>query len=69
MNFTDLSTNAPTTWSWNFGDGGTSTAQNPSHTYTTAGTYTVTLTATNAFGSDGETKIGYITVNPPGAWT
>jgi PKD repeat protein len=69
VNFTDLSANNPTSWAWNFGDGGTSTAQNPSHTYTTAGSYTVTLTATNAFGSDGETKTGYITVNPPGAWT
>ena len=48
VNFTDLSTDGPTSWSWNFGDGGSSTAQNPSYTYTTAGTYTVTLTATNA---------------------
>ena len=39
-------------WSWSFGDGGTSTAQNPSHTYTAAGTYTVTLTASNAYGND-----------------
>ncbi|MFH2054851.1 MAG: PKD domain-containing protein, partial [bacterium] len=67
--FTDLSTNNPTSWSWTFGDGGTSTAQNPSHTYTAAGTYTVSLTATNAFGSDGETKTGYITVTAPSAWT
>ena len=55
----------PTSWSWTFGDGGTSTAQNPSHTYTAAGTYTVTLTASNAFGSDGETKTNYITVTDP----
>jgi PKD repeat protein len=61
--FTDASTNNPTSWSWIFGDGGTSTAQNPSHTYTAAGTYTVTLTATNAYGSDSETKTGYITAN------
>jgi len=60
--FTDLSTNSPTSWAWTFGDGGTSTAQNPSHTYTAAGTYTVALTATNAYGSDLETKTGYITV-------
>jgi serine protease len=60
--FTDASTNNPTSWSWTFGDGGTSTAQNPSHTYTAAGTYTVSLTATNAYGSDTETKTGYITV-------
>ncbi len=60
--FTDASTYNPTSWSWTFGDGGTSTAQNPSHTYTAAGTYTVVLTATNAYGSDSETKTGYITV-------
>ena len=65
MQFTDQSTNTPTSWSWTFGDGGTSTAQNPSHTYTAAGTYTVTLTASNAYGSDGETKTGYITVTDP----
>ena len=63
--FTDLSTGGPTSWAWTFGDGGTSTAQNPSHTYTAAGTYTVSLTATNANGSDGETKTGYITVTQP----
>ncbi len=69
VNFTDLSTNNPTSWSWTFGDGGTSTAQNPSHTYNSGGTYTVSLTATNAFGSDGETKTGYIIVSAQGAWT
>jgi PKD repeat protein len=65
VNFTDQSTNNPTSWSWNFGDTGTSTAQNPSHTYTTPGTYTVSLTATNASGSDTETKTNYITVLAP----
>ena len=50
--FTDTSTNAPTSWAWNFGDNGTSTQQNPSHTYASAGTYSVQLTATNAGGSD-----------------
>ncbi|MFN8395263.1 MAG: PKD domain-containing protein [Bacteroidia bacterium] len=43
VNFTDLSTGA-TTWNWDFGDGGTSNAQNPTHTYQNPGTYTVTLT-------------------------
>ena len=63
VNFTDISTGAPTTWSWDFGDGvGTSTAQNPSYTYNSMGTYTVSMTATNAYGSDTETKTGYITV-------
>jgi PKD repeat protein len=67
VDFTDLSTNNPTSWSWTFDGGtpGTSTAQNPTVTYNTAGTYTVELTATNAAGSDTETKAGYITVNPP----
>ncbi len=67
VSFTDLSTNSPTSWSWTFGDGGTSTAQNPSHTYTSAGTYTVTLTAANSCGSDGFTRTNYITVTQPTA--
>ena len=58
--FTDLSSGSPTSWSWTFGDSGTSTAQSPSHQYA-AGTYTVSLTATNAQGSDSETKTNYIT--------
>lgn len=49
--FTDTSTNTPTSWDWTFGDGGTSTLQNPTHTYANPGYYTVTLTATNAGGS------------------
>jgi PKD repeat protein len=65
VDFTDLSTGNPTSWSWDFGDGGSSTQQNPSYTYNNAGTYTVTLTATNACGSDGETKVDYVTVDPP----
>lgn len=52
VNFIDTSTNTPTSWSWNFGGAeGTSTSQNPSHTYSVAGSYTVSLTATNAWGS------------------
>lgn len=66
VTFTDQSTNSPTAWLWNFGDGGTSTLQNPSHQYTTAGTYTVTLTVSNSYGSDDEIKTGYITVTNPG---
>jgi PKD repeat protein len=68
VNFTDQSTGAPTSWDWTFGDGGTSTAQNPSHQYTAAGTYTVTLTVSNAAGSDDEIKAGYITVTEGGSW-
>jgi PKD repeat protein len=61
--FTDLSTGSPTTWSWSFGDTGTSAAQNPSHQYAGGGTYTVSLTVTNANGSDTETKPDYISVS------
>ncbi|MFA5269053.1 MAG: IPT/TIG domain-containing protein [Methanoregula sp.] len=63
--FTDHSTNTPTSWVWNFGDAGTATVKNPSHQYTVPGTYTVSLKATNAGGSDTETKTGYITVSAP----
>ncbi|MFK5955979.1 MAG: PKD domain-containing protein [Planctomycetota bacterium] len=66
VSFTDLTTNAPTSWSWDFGDGGTSNAQHPSYTYNNAGTYDVTLTATNADGSDTRVRTGYITVNSSG---
>jgi PKD repeat protein len=52
INFTDNSSNTPTTWAWSFGDGNTSTQQHPSNTYATAGVYTVTLTATNNAGSN-----------------
>ncbi|WP_067052568.1 PKD domain-containing protein [Methanofollis ethanolicus] len=62
VQFTDMSTGAPTAWSWDFGDGATSTDQHPTHTYTVPGTYTVTLTASKTGSSDTETKTGYITV-------
>jgi len=65
VSFEDLSTNFPTSWEWVFGDGGTSTEQNPSHEYVGGGSYTVSLTATNPGGSDIETKVGYITVVAP----
>lgn len=51
IQFTDLSTNNPSLWSWDFDDGSSSTQQNPSHTYTANGTYNVCLTATNSFGT------------------
>ncbi|MBL7745641.1 MAG: PKD domain-containing protein [Chitinophagaceae bacterium] len=53
MNFTDQSTAAGSSisqWQWSFGDAATSAVQNPSHTYTAAGTYTVTLSVTSAIG-------------------
>jgi PKD repeat protein len=65
VRFTDLTQNAPTSWLWNFGDGRTSTQQNPTHTYTTSGAYDVTLTATNAFGNRVATKRAYVVVTVP----
>ena len=62
INFTDLSLNDPSTWNWNFGDGNTSNLQNPSHSYNIIGNYTVSLTASNAYGSDSENKTNFIKV-------
>jgi len=64
VDFSDLSTGNPTSWSWNFGDGGSSMVQNPSYTYTDEGVYTVSLTASNGCGSDVATRTAYITVEP-----
>ncbi len=64
VNFTDQSTNSPSSWAWDFdNDGSTdSTSQNPSHQFSSVGIYTVKLTATNGEGSDDEIKVDYITV-------
>jgi len=63
ITFTDASTNSPTSWAWDFGGGATNSAlQNPTVTFNTAGTYTITLTATNAYGNDSEVKTAYITI-------
>jgi len=62
VKFTDESTNDPTSWSWDFGDGNTSSEQNPSHTYSSEGTYTVELIVSNDYGADTLTKTDYITV-------
>ncbi|PLX06907.1 MAG: hypothetical protein C0594_06585 [Marinilabiliales bacterium] len=69
VNFTDLSTDGPTEWLWNFGDSETSTEQNPIHFYTQSGTYTVSLTVSNANGSDVETHTDLIVVDLPVAPT
>jgi len=53
---------APTSWFWEFGDGNTSTEQNPTHIYENPGLYTVSLTVSNQYGSDSETKIFYVEV-------
>jgi len=63
VTFNDASAGNPTSWVWNFGDGTTSTIQNPSHTYSSSGTYDVSLTISNSTGSNSETKTDFISVN------
>ena len=63
VHFSDLSQDQPLLWKWNFGDGTFSSQQNPVHTYTASGTYTVTLTAANPAGFTPKTITNYITVN------
>jgi len=72
VSFTDLSTNNPDTWSWSFDPstvtyvGGTNSgSQNPQVEFNAPGYYTVELVATNAGGSDTETKYDYINVSDP----
>ena len=67
--FSDLSLNTITTWAWDFGDGNTSTIQNPLNTYNNPGLYSVQLTVTGPGGSDSITKTDYIQVDyfPPTA--
>ena len=60
VQFSDRSSGTPDSWLWNFGDGESSTLQNPAHTYQNPGIYTVTLTATNAYGSGRNSADGYI---------
>ncbi|MBT8508668.1 hypothetical protein AZH53_09650 [Methanomicrobiaceae archaeon CYW5] len=69
VRFTDESTGVPTAWAWDFESDGTvdSTLQDTVFEYATPGTYTVTLTVTNAVGSDDEVKTDYITVTAPPA--
>ena len=63
VHFTDQSTGSPTAWEWAFGDGSNSTETNPVHTYNKSGIYSVTLTTSNANGSNVLTKTGYIAVS------
>jgi PKD repeat protein len=67
VGFTDTSTGNPTTWAWDFESNGSvdSTAQNPTHVYTTPATYTATLTVTNGVGSDSETAQIVVNTPPP----
>lgn len=70
ISFTDQSTNSPTSWAWvvspatgwSYSGGTSASSQNPQINFTDAGTYSVTLTATNADGSDDEVKTNYITI-------
>lgn len=65
INFMDLSTSGPLSWVWNFGDGNSSTQQNPTHTYQNSGSYHVKLVATNAIGSDSLIQSNFISINLP----
>ena len=71
VQFTNQSTGDISSYSWDFGDGGTSTQQNPAHAYDSAGAFTVSLTATGPGGSDTETKVDYITAlsDVEASWT
>ncbi|MCX6693663.1 MAG: PKD domain-containing protein [Methanomicrobiales archaeon] len=62
VKFYDKSTGYPTSFAWAFGDGTSSTQKEPEHTYTKAGTYTISLKASNTAGSGTNTKAGYIKV-------
>jgi PKD repeat protein len=63
VSFTDQSTNIPTDWAWNFGDGMSSNIKNPIHIYTAPGRYTVSLTAGNGYGGNSITKSDYVVVD------
>jgi PKD repeat protein len=65
VSFTDSSSNLPDRWYWDFGDGTNSTIQNPTHVYTAAGNYTVSLNVSNANGSDVRSYSDYITAMRP----
>lgn len=76
VSFTDLSTNSPSGWNWSFTPstvsfvGGTSaSSQNPQVVFNNPGEYAVTLTTTNTYGNDAESKSAYIHMGTPGLWT
>jgi PKD repeat protein len=69
VSFRDTSTGTPTSWAWSFGDGTSSTAQHPTHVYAMPGTYSVSLTVTNAGGSSTATRFDYVSVAQPSALT
>lgn len=68
VSFTDQTPGSPTAWAWTFGDGGTDNTQNPSHTYTAAGTYLVCLSMTDTCGTDSTCdSVTVVACNPPAA--
>jgi PKD repeat protein len=67
VQFTDRSVGEITSWAWNFGDGSTSSAQNPLHTYTSGGRFTVSLAVSGPGGSNAMVKLDHIVANVPGA--
>jgi PKD repeat protein len=69
VTFTDLSAPSATGWSWDFGDGQSSTDQNPTHQYAVDGTYSVSLTASNASGTHTQVLPMLITVPEAGSLT
>ncbi len=62
VTFTDLSQGDITAWAWDFGDGGLSTAPDPTHMYTAPGIYDVTLVVSGPVGVDTLTSVGFVTV-------
>ncbi|MEQ1892458.1 MAG: PKD domain-containing protein [Planctomycetota bacterium] len=69
VQFSDQTTGSVTAWNWNFGDGQSSSAQSPAHTYVLPGTYAVTLTASGPGGSAQRTRDALVTVELPPAPT
>ncbi|MCK9611805.1 MAG: C25 family cysteine peptidase [Bacteroidales bacterium] len=65
IHFSNLSTNSPASFFWDFGDGDTSDTENPSHQFMGNGNYTISLIATNTYGSDTMTRINYIYIQRP----
>src|SRR5207244_1086031 len=65
VQFTDQSSGSVASWSWNFGDGVTSTAQNPAHTYNSAGNFTATLTVTGSNGQASSASQTITVTNAP----
>lgn len=65
IHFTDLSNSFPTNWFWNFGDGETSTLQNPVHQYTQNGIFSITLICSNSYGSDSLTYSDFVSIEMP----